>query len=176
MSKLIDITYKKFGMLTAIKCVGHESYGPALWKFRCDCGKYKVISGRDVRRGHTTSCGCMKYKLISKKLEKNLTGKIFGKLTVLKKSHQRKEGKKLKWYWQCKCECGTIKTYRTNALTTGNTKSCGCLRRKLTKKQIKQIIISYKSGEGCVLIGRAFSVHSNTILNVLKNNKVTIRH
>jgi hypothetical protein len=31
--------------------------------------------------------------------------------------------------WVCKCECGTIKTVRRSGLLTGDSKSCGCLKR-----------------------------------------------
>lgn len=30
----------------------------------------------------------------------------------------------------CKCDCGSLKTYRSNNLTSGNTKSCGCVGSK----------------------------------------------
>lgn len=29
-----------------------------MWKCQCDCGKIKNISGLDLRKGYTTSCGC----------------------------------------------------------------------------------------------------------------------
>lgn len=34
--------------------------------------------------------------------------------------------------WLCVCECGVKKPCRANDLLTGTTKSCGCLRRKVT--------------------------------------------
>lgn len=31
--------------------------------------------------------------------------------------------------WLCLCTCGTVKAYYTSAIKSGDTKSCGCLRR-----------------------------------------------
>ena len=61
----------------------------------------------------------------------DLTGKIFGKLTVIKLDHIQKSlnSKRSKSYWLCKCECGNMKVVRSDSLTTGNTKSCGCLNK-----------------------------------------------
>lgn len=55
---------------------------------------------------------------------KNLVGQHFGKLTVIK----RVGTKHRKALWLCHCECGNEKTVTTDQLTTGQTKSCGCLK------------------------------------------------
>lgn len=51
-------------------------------------------------------------------------GTKFGKLTVIGINHK---GNDRKYYYDCICDCGTHCVVRSNALTTGNTKSCGCL-------------------------------------------------
>jgi hypothetical protein len=57
----------------------------------------------------------------------DLTGQRFGRLLVLARgpdgTHRNKK-------WICKCDCGTEATIFRNALITGATQSCGCLRRK----------------------------------------------
>jgi len=55
----------------------------------------------------------------------DLTGKKFGKLTVLEFAEKR--GNTV--YWKCVCDCGKEKTIRSGHLTSGNTKSCGCLQK-----------------------------------------------
>lgn len=55
----VDITGKKFGRLTAIECVGSVK-NRALWLFECECGRFVVVNGKDVRTGNTKSCGCLK--------------------------------------------------------------------------------------------------------------------
>lgn len=37
----------------------------------------------------------------------------------------------------CKCDCGTVRQIPRNNLTSGNTKSCGCLNRELAAERLK---------------------------------------
>ena len=55
---------------------------------------------------------------------KDLTGTKFGKLTVL--GYEYNKNNILRWI--CQCECGNITRVSTGNLTSGMTKSCGCLR------------------------------------------------
>lgn len=57
----------------------------------------------------------------------DLTGQKFGKLIVIRESEIKKNNKRS---WICRCECGTEKVITTSNLRNGNTKSCGCLKRK----------------------------------------------
>ena len=50
------------------------------------------------------------------------TGQKYGRLAVLEYLGGSK--------WKCKCDCGKITIVTTSALSTGKTKSCGCLRKK----------------------------------------------
>lgn len=59
----------------------------------------------------------------------DLTGKRFGRLTVLGRSQEPSE--KIKWI--CKCDCGTIKAIYGDCLKNGNTKSCGCFKTENAK-------------------------------------------
>ena len=54
---------------------------------------------------------------------KDLTGNRFGRLTVI--GRKEPHGKIVEW--DCKCDCGNEVVVRGNNLTSGNTKSCGCL-------------------------------------------------
>ncbi len=56
----------------------------------------------------------------------DLTDQAFGRLTVLSKA-ERGRGQHI--YWECRCECGALVSVRAMSLTTGHTKSCGCLSR-----------------------------------------------
>jgi len=58
-------------------------------------------------------------------LRVDLTGNVYGKLTVIDFS-QRKHGRA---YWNCICTCGNKKIVQGYDLTSGHTKSCGCLRK-----------------------------------------------
>ena len=57
---------------------------------------------------------------------KDLTGKKFGRLTVIKKIRDNK-----KYKWLCECECGKTKNIIGWNLVNNMTKSCGCLGREI---------------------------------------------
>jgi hypothetical protein len=57
----------------------------------------------------------------------DLTGKTFGRLTVIRVG-MRKAGKV---YWLCNCECGKTKNISSINLTKGRASSCGCFRTVL---------------------------------------------
>ena len=61
----------------------------------------------------------------------DLVGKKFGNLTVIEFAGQNKHHSRT---WLCRCDCGNTTVVTTNKLTTGNTKSCGCL--KLNQQKI----------------------------------------
>ena len=57
----------------------------------------------------------------------DLTGKRFGKLTVIKKHNQDKWGG---WNWLCMCDCGNETVVSGGHLRGLKTKSCGCSRKE----------------------------------------------
>lgn len=56
---------------------------------------------------------------------KDLTGQKFGRLTVIKFDHIKKQA-----VWECQCLCGKKTLVPGYDLISGNTKSCGCARIK----------------------------------------------
>lgn len=56
-------------------------------------------------------------------LLKDLTGMVFGRLTVVRHAGTNAKGVNM---WLCHCECGKEKIVRGDALRYGLTKSCGC--------------------------------------------------
>lgn len=57
-SNFIDLSGGKYGKLTVIG-VERRVGGKAYWNCVCDCGGKCVVSGTDLRSGHTRSCGCL---------------------------------------------------------------------------------------------------------------------
>lgn len=47
----------KFGKLTCLEYIGHSPCGHLTWKFVCECGREKVITGNSVRYGGIIGCG-----------------------------------------------------------------------------------------------------------------------
>ena len=127
-----DLKGMKYGLLTVLYKVDRPSWAKnksIYWFCKCDCGKELIISASRLRCGHNISCGCARYK--------NLTGMIFGNLTVIEEFGNDKNGKKL---WKCKCICGNEKIAESSSLMGGHTKSCGCLKHK------KQDLVGQKFG------------------------------
>jgi hypothetical protein len=58
-----------------------------------------------------------------------VSGTKYGRLTIIKEV----EPKNTRRYFQCKCECGTIRDFKIYRLTKGITVSCGCFARELSK-------------------------------------------
>ena len=65
-------------------------------------------------------------KIPSNKLFTDLTGDVYGRLTV--DSYGGRRGKLHQW--NCTCECGARKAVYGSHLRCGGTKSCGCLKRE----------------------------------------------
>jgi hypothetical protein len=99
------------------------------WKCLCDCGNTVFILTGNLNNGQK-SCGC-----ISKP---NLINQKFSRLTVLQ--FAKKETKNRGQHYLCRCECGREIIVRSDALTSGHTKSCGCIRKTTTKKTAEEKI------------------------------------
>lgn len=59
MSKVINMTGKRFGRLVVVERAKNNKRGLAMWKCVCDCGNEVVVSGANLRQGITHSCGCL---------------------------------------------------------------------------------------------------------------------
>lgn len=66
MSKLIDLSNKRFGRLVVIRRVDNSSGGETRWLCKCDCGNTKIVKGNHLREGATKSCGCLEAENRSK--------------------------------------------------------------------------------------------------------------
>lgn len=64
----------------------------------------------------------------------DLAGSRFGRLTVVEDTGERKHGQKV---WLCSCDCGSTVKAQSGNLRSGNTKSCGCFQRDLSKERNK---------------------------------------
>lgn len=59
---------------------------------------------------------------------KNISGQRFGRLIAKSLDYQIKSKRHTKTYWLCVCDCGKEKSILMASLTSGNTKSCGCMK------------------------------------------------
>jgi hypothetical protein len=114
MRKRVDLTGKKFGLLTAVE----YSHIDKKWICECECGNRSIVPSSKLTAGTTTSCGKhSKYK--------DITGQRFGRLLVIKPLGINKHGV---YEWLCKCDCGKEIIVIGTSLRSGNTRSCGCYK------------------------------------------------
>ena len=137
-----------------------------LWKCVCECGNEIVLNTYRIKSQHTKSCGCL-YK---ETINKNLTGKRFGFLTVLESIGKRQD----RVLWRCLCDCGTVIERYTSMLTRGQVKSCGCKRRIPTKllpngeAARNSIIRMYKNN--ATKRNHSFELSTEECTNLFKSN------
>ena len=136
MKKTRDLRGQRFGRLVAINPTNErDSSGNILWECQCDCGNVSLIAARNLLRGNTNSCGCYRLDQIKRKsdkvtVRKDLTGKVFGRLTVIEQvdDYVKPSGKReAMWKCQCSCDNNTIVYAIQSNLKVGHTTSCGCL-------------------------------------------------
>lgn len=148
---------ERYGKLTVVEEIEKSSDSTKhLFKVKCDCGKEKIVSKFELCSSGLKSCGCLRLEKIRKhhhdcNIEKlSNIGDKFGKLTILKFNNI--DNKKREITVDCRCECGTIKTYNYNSLLNGSVLSCGCLQRERTSKaRKKEIPIGSRFGRLVVL-------------------------
>ena len=59
MSKKIDLTGQRFGLLLVLYECGRAKNGFVLWKCRCDCGNECIVRSDALKNQQTQSCGCL---------------------------------------------------------------------------------------------------------------------
>lgn len=69
MSRLIDLTRQRFGMLTVLGRAKSRD-GKVRWTCRCDCGNITFVRLDSITSGHIQSCGCQESKGKTEKMRK----------------------------------------------------------------------------------------------------------
>jgi len=114
-----DLTGQTFGNWIVLKYTGKSRF-----KCRCTCGTEKDVCSRELKNGDSKSCGCAG----NGKIVKDLSGLIFGKLTVQKQDGYNKHRNAV---WICSCSCGNITTVASGSLIKGYIRSCGCAKLEM---------------------------------------------
>src|SRR6516162_1801432 len=58
MTKLIDLTGRKFGRWTVLGRAHNSIAGQTRWRCQCSCGKCGIVQGASLKRPSGGSCGC----------------------------------------------------------------------------------------------------------------------
>jgi hypothetical protein len=130
LGKINEIVGKKFGRLKVISFEGLNTHRKATWLCKCECGAEKVFVGSSLKSGTVVSCGCYQSDEAKKRFSKDMTGKRFGKLTVINREGTYENKRSKLALWNCLCDCGKDVIVRGSALRNGSTQSCGCVQRE----------------------------------------------
>lgn len=158
MSKVLDLTGKKYGRWTVIEKAKSKANASLndrenYWKCICECGKVKEIRGSSLRNGNSKSCGCFAKEQTSKFVRENykpkpiidIKGRRFGKLLVME-MQEHIIGDDVKW--KCKCDCGNEIVTKGSYLKKGQKTHCGCNKpfsHRLENSRIYRIWLNMKN-------------------------------
>lgn len=67
-----DLSGMTFGRLTVLDFAGIKN-GRTMWNCLCECGNKKIARGKELKIGHTKSCGCLNQDNRSKLGKGNIT-------------------------------------------------------------------------------------------------------
>lgn len=121
----------------------------------------------DLRKGDTKSCGCYRKEKLSEIFVKDLTGLVFGRLTVIKRSDNIIGGNERNSVsWLCRCICGNEVILKSFSLNTKRpTLSCGCLiidtleeRNNNETKKLEEMLIGKQVGRLFVIKRDGYTV------------------
>jgi hypothetical protein len=158
MGKRIDLTGKTFGSLTVIG-MSHVNTGDskkqsyAYWKVRCECGKEYSCPSSNLRSGNSTRCNECRVKAMTGTPNESaigntssridLTGEVFGELTVLGVGEIKKKVRKdnsiaTTLLWEVQCSCGRKKNVQGGNLRRGTCTKCNVCRVQQMLKNNKK--------------------------------------
>ena len=144
---------KRFGKLVVIEQAESKA-NQRRWLCKCDCGGTYVAATWSLTHGHTTSCGCKK--------SPDLTGKVFGRLTVLGRSDKRSpRGKRTVPLWECRCECGNITYKAADTLNNSDESMCQACKGRIGS-EIARKAAGYVDGTQITRIMNMAPIATNT--------------
>lgn len=119
-----DLTDREFGFWTVLRLDAERSSptrpSTSFWICRCHCGVEKSVSGQNLAKGGSNSCGCETHR------KQDTPEQKFGRLTLIERVQPVvRQGTK----WLCLCDCGKEKAVDLKSMKAGKTVSCGCYRK-----------------------------------------------
>ncbi len=90
MSQLINEIGNRYGNLLVIG-KGENKNNRTAWLCQCDCGNIINVTGKNLRNGDATSCGCSRGI--------NEIGNKYGRLTVISRDITKPKNHGI--YWKC---------------------------------------------------------------------------
>lgn len=135
----------RVGNLTVKAPTEQRKSGYMVWVCRCDCGGSILLDTRCLQRGTVRDCGCITPTTPG---QKDLRGMKFGQLTPLYPTQKRIRGNSV---WICQCDCGNTCEAVSTQMTSGYTKSCGCLGhpplKDMVGKRFGKLVVTAYGGK-----------------------------
>lgn len=103
------------------------------------CGSKKMMDRYNIKRRENGGCGCKRGESGRKNAQalaqkRDITGKSFDGVKVIEWTGEKRGTQKI---FLCKClRCGKLFEAVGASITRGDTKSCGCLKNKISTEQI----------------------------------------
>lgn len=127
-----DLTGQKFNNLIPIEYIKGGK-----WRCICDCGNTTIVDTRNLKSGHTKSCGC---KIKETKNVIDMTNFENENIKVLERAGSDEQQIAL---WKCECKkCGNIFIARGSHIRDGSIQSCGCVHSK-GEQEITKLFIEH---------------------------------
>ncbi|NGX37611.1 MAG: hypothetical protein K1000chlam2_00768 [Chlamydiae bacterium] len=178
---------EKVGALVIQRHLKNDKHSFANWLCRCQqpilvvkvnkdgmkilekkpCGKIFEVLGIRLRSGQKMCRECSS-RVGAKKNQKDLSGQTFERLTVIEKD-ELKSVEFNSAYWSCECLCGAIVSVRQDGLTSGNSKSCGCLQSDVAKGLKNNLIHGLSSTS-------LYSIHSGVKQRCYNSNSPAYKY
>lgn len=73
MVALICLVGKTYGRLTVISKLPTDKHGRARWLCRCECTEEIAVPSPNLRSGHTKSCGCLHFDVLSSRAKHKMS-------------------------------------------------------------------------------------------------------
>lgn len=126
-----DVAGQTFGRLTAVRYSHATTCGNSVWVFLCECGTVVERNLAQIKHNNSQihSCGCH--------TRMDIAGKSFGRLFALRYHHT---GRHRNACWEFICDCGNVCICRVDQVQSGNTQSCGCLKKEQNRLNLNQTI------------------------------------
>jgi hypothetical protein len=124
-----------YGRLTVLGELPERTRGGRVFRCRCTCGRETDARAAELREGKVRSCGC----LLAEARQSGHTrppsvhgGQRYGRLVVLREAgRESPTGARM---FSRGCDCGGTTTVRGANLTSGHTRSCGCLLEEYRRR------------------------------------------
>jgi hypothetical protein len=123
---VIDIVGNKYERLVVLERADNDRQNQPAWKCLCDCGNTPVVSGKSLKSGATKSCGCYRKEMQVIHRLKDITGKRYGHLVIVKCLGKHRNN--AQYLWLAQCDCGNTRILTREALEYDpENANCGCI-------------------------------------------------